>query len=264
MNKLSHLMFAISLFVGIYSLIYAFSVWRSAVGQLMEFGGYYLAGGVVLTFVAVPILYWRAPNKNVSDRTTSNKSSIGAMSFITFSIGSLCGAVIYQYISGVPIVGNISIFIGMLIMITGALMPDWDITLLGISRHRNLIFHSFLLPLLVVMGTLVNVAVSIIVFSTYAIGASVEYYITALFLIGYASHLYLDVFPSDASPLEILWRAVDPHDDAPTGIKSLGPIKITKRSAKGWLVGNATVLVILALSLLALYFVNVGELTVVP
>ncbi|MDF1540368.1 MAG: hypothetical protein P1Q69_15845, partial [Candidatus Thorarchaeota archaeon] len=73
MNRLSHLMFGFSLFVALYSLIYAFSVWQSDIGTLSEFAFYYIAGGFALSFVATPLLYWRAPHKDASDRTTSNR-----------------------------------------------------------------------------------------------------------------------------------------------------------------------------------------------
>ena len=166
------------------------------------------------------------------------------------------GTLIYQWTTQVPIVGNLSIFIGALIMVTGAVLPDWDITFLGISRHRNIIFHSAVLPSIFVLTTVINVATRIVSSVTFSVGASIEYYIASLFLIGYASHLYLDIFPSDASPLEIIWRASNPHDKAPTGIKPLDPIKITKNNARGWLVGNATILLVVAIALMALYFYN--------
>ncbi|NHJ13346.1 MAG: hypothetical protein EAX95_06690 [Candidatus Thorarchaeota archaeon] len=256
MNRLSHMVFAFSLFVGLYSVIYAFSVWASQAGQLMEFFYYYLVGGFAVMIFSLPILYYKAPNKEMAKRTTSNRSAAGALAFVTFCIGSLVGIIVYQWISGVPIIGNLSIFIGAFITVSGALMPDWDIPFLGISRHRNVIFHSVILPLLVVLMTLVNVAISIVSTLSLAIGAYVEYYVTALFLIGYSSHLYLDIFPSDANPLEIIWRAVDVDSKAPTGLKPLGPIKISQKNARNWLVGNATLLVMMALALLGLYFYN--------
>ena len=265
MNRLSHMMFAFSLFVGMYSLVYAYSVWASDIGRLMELSWYYMMGGMIVTIVAVPILYWKAPHKDMSARTTSNKSSIGALMFVTFCIGSLAGSIVYQWISGVPIFGNLSIFIGSFIIISGALAPDWDIPLLGISRHRNLIFHSVILPFFVTITTFVNVITTIVEFNSITNVqhfASVELYITAIFLIGYASHLYLDIFPSDASPLEILWRAANPTDKAPTGLKPLGPIKISKNQARGWLVLNATILVIIALALLGLYFINLPDFSI--
>ena len=86
--------------------------------------------------------------------------------------------------------------------------------------------------------------------------ANVELYIAALFLLGYSSHLYLDIFPSNASPLEILWRVVDPAAKAPTGLKPLGPIHVKKKAARSWLVGNATLLLMAAIALLGLYFYN--------
>ncbi len=263
MNRVSHIVFAFSLFVGLYSLLYAFSVWQSDLGTLYELLTFYVVGGVALSFVAVPILYYKAPNKNMKARTTSNRSAISAMLFVTFCIGSLLGTIVYQWYSGIPIIGNISIFIGAIITVAGALMPDWDIPFLGISRHRNIVFHSVVLPLLILLTTLVNYASRIltsgssIISVDLSIGAEVEFYITGLFLLGYASHLYLDIFRSDANPLEILWTAVDPNQKAPTGLKPLGPIKISKKYARHWLVGNATLLVIIAIALFGLYFYNI-------
>ncbi|TFG29488.1 hypothetical protein EU527_15770 [Candidatus Thorarchaeota archaeon] len=260
MNRLSHIVFAFALFVGLYSLLYAFSVWQSDLGTLYELLRFYIIGGIVLGFVSVPILYYRAPNRNMHARTTSNRSAVGAMFFVTFCVGSLGGTIVYQWYTGIPIIGNISIFIGALITITGAIMPDWDIPFLGIKRHRNIVFHSVMLPLLITLTTLVNVttrvlsAGSSIILLDLSIGAEVEYYITGLFLLGYASHLYLDIFPSDANPLEILWVAVDPDQKAPTGIKPLGPIKISKKYARHYLISNATLLVIIALALFGIYF----------
>ncbi len=257
MNRVSHMVFAFSLFVGLYTLLYAFSVYMSDLGSLAELMFYYGAGGVVAVIVCVPILYYKAPHKNMKIRTTSNKGAVGAMSFVLFCLGSLGGTLVYQYTTGVAVYGNISIFIGALITVTGALMPDWDIPFLGISRHRNIIFHSMILPLLVTMTTIVSVAARIAdAGSPLAVGAEVEYYVTALFLLGYASHLYLDIFPSDANPLEIVWRAVDPDQSAPAGLKPLGPIKIGKKGARNWLVGHATGLVWVAVALLGLYFLN--------
>ncbi len=251
------MVFALALFVGLYSLIYGFSVWLSDLGTLTELLFYYVAGGVILSIIAVPILYYKAPQKKMMARTTSNRGSAAAMTFVVFCVGSLIGSIVYQWQSGVSIIGNVSIFIGSLITVTGALMPDWDIPFLGISRHRNIIFHSLILPLLVVLGTLVNVTSRILSATSLAVGAEVEYYITALFLLGYASHLYLDIYPSNANPLEILWTAVDVDHKAPTGLKPLGPIKVSQKNARSWLVGNATFLIGIALALFALYFYNI-------
>jgi len=260
MNRVSHMVFAFALFVGLYSLLYAFSVWQSDLGTLYELLTFYVIGGGVLSFVAVPILYWKAPNKHMKARTTSNRSAVSAMTFVVFCIGSLAGTIIYQWYSGISIIGNISIFIGAIIIVAGALMPDWDIPFLGISRHRNIIFHSAALPLLILLTTLVNYASRILTSGNtvdLSIGAEVEFYITGLFLLGYATHLYLDIFRSDANPLEIIWTAVDPNQKAPTGLKPLGPIKVGKKYARQWLIGNATLLVIIAIALFGLYFYNI-------
>ncbi|MCK5389872.1 MAG: hypothetical protein KAJ36_05250 [Candidatus Thorarchaeota archaeon] len=263
MNRLSHMVFAFALFVGLYSLLYTFSVWQSDLGTLYDLLSFYMIGGFALSFVAVPILYYKAPNKDMIARTTSNRSAISAMFFVAFCIGSLMGTLVYQFYTGIPIIGNISIFIGGIIMVAGALMPDWDIPFLGISRHRNIVFHSAILPLLMLLTTLVNVASrfltagSSIIAVDLSLGAEIEFYITGLFLLGYASHLYLDIFPSDANPLEILWTAVDPNQKAPTGLKPLGPIKIGKKHARKFLVSNATLLVLIAIALFGLYFYNI-------
>ena len=263
MNRLSHMVFAFALFVGLYSLLYAFSVWQSDLGMLYELLQFYLIGGFALSFVTVPILYYKAPNKNMQARTSSNKSAVSAMFFVTFCVGSLAGTIAYQWYTGIPIIGNISIFIGALITVTGALMPDWDIPFLGIQRHRNIIFHSVILPLFITLTTLLNVATRLLSASSSLIpinlsaGAEIEYYVTALFLLGYASHLYLDIFPSDANPLEILWTAVDSETRAPTGLKPLGPIKISKKYARHYLVSNATLLVFIAFALFSLYFYSI-------
>ena len=254
MNRLSHIVFAFSLFVGLYSLIFGFSVWYSGMGTIVELIEFYLIGGIVTSIVGVPILFFKAPNRDMKTRTSSNKGAAGAIFFVTFCIGSLVGTLVYQWYSGVAIIGNISLFVGAMLVVAGALMPDWDIPFLGISRHRNIIFHSFILPSLAVLLTMLNVAMR--TGTILGDGAEVEYYLTALILLGYASHLYLDIFPSDANPLEILWIAADSDHKAPTGLKPLGHIKISKKNARNWLVGNATLLVIIAISLFAAYFVN--------
>ncbi|MGY5876466.1 MAG: hypothetical protein RTU30_12030 [Candidatus Thorarchaeota archaeon] len=256
MNRLSHMVLAFSLFVGLYTIVWGLSVWQSDVGEVLNGLAYYFAGGLALSFVAMPILYYKAPHKDKT-RTTSDMGAYGAMFFVCFCIGSMLGMWIYQTISGVAVIGNPSLFIGGVITVTGALMPDWDIPLLGIGRHRNLVFHSVILPFLVVAGIIGSTLVKIIAGGSLLIEANVELYIGALFLIGYASHLYADIYPSDANFLEIVWRSMDPNAEAPTGLKSLGPIKVSKKQARNWLGANATLLLMVAAGLLGLYFYNI-------
>jgi hypothetical protein len=248
------------MFVGLYTLIYAYSVSLDLPGQLFDLLFYYVAGGIILVFVTVPLLYWKAPHKEKSGRTVSNRGAVGALAFVTFCVGSLVGAVFYQWTSGILFIGDLNILMGALITMAGALMPDWDIPFLGISRHRNIIFHSVILPFLVVLLTVINVALSIASSYSLAVGAHLEFYVTALFMLGYASHLYLDIFPSDANPLEIVWRAVDVTSEAPTGLKPMGPIKISKKNARMWFIGNATLLVLVAAGLMGLYYYNLAVL----
>ncbi len=255
MNRLSHMVLAFSLFVGLYTIVWGFSVWQSDSGQVLNGLTYYFVGGLGLSIFSMPILYYKAPHKDKS-RTTGDRGAYGAMFFVTFCIGSMLGMWVYQILSGVAVIGNLSIFIGGVITVTGALMPDWDIPLLGISRHRNLIFHSVILPFLVVAGLIFNVAAKIVLGGSIEIEANVELYIGALFLIGYASHLIADIYPSDANFLEIVWRSMDPHAEAPTGLKPLGPIKVSKKYARNWLSANGALLIIVALGLLGLYFYN--------
>ena len=255
MNRLSHMVLAFSLFVGLYTILWAFSVWESDSASVMNGLVYYIGGGIGLSIFAMPVFYYKSPHKEKS-RTTSNKGAYSAMFFVCFCVGSMIGMWIYQILTGVAIIGNLSLFIGAVITITGALMPDWDIPLLGIGHHRNLIFHSAILPFLVVAGLVSNVAVKIVMGGTLQMEANVELYIGALFLLGYASHLYADIYPSDANFLEIIWRTADPYAEAPTGLKPLGPIEVNKKHARDWLAGNATLLIMLALGLLGLYFYN--------
>jgi hypothetical protein len=44
MNRVSHIVFAFALFVGLYSLIFGFSVWLSNLGTLTELLEFYLIG----------------------------------------------------------------------------------------------------------------------------------------------------------------------------------------------------------------------------
>lgn len=63
----------------------------------------------------------------------------------------------------------------------GALGPDFDLDLLGIKYHRSMLTHSALIPALVVYGYW---------FNYFGLAAS------GMFVIGYASHLFADLFPS--------------------------------------------------------------------
>ena len=94
MNRLSHMVFAIALFVGLYTLIYVFSVWQVDASLLSDLLFYYVAGGLATSMISVPILYHKAPHRDMAARTTGNRSSVSALAFVTFCIGSLAGAVV--------------------------------------------------------------------------------------------------------------------------------------------------------------------------
>lgn len=84
------------MFVGLYTLLYAFSVFLSDIASLTELLVYYVAGGLIASVVCVPILYYKAPHRDMRVRTTSNRGAVGAMTFVTFCLGSLGGAIAYQ------------------------------------------------------------------------------------------------------------------------------------------------------------------------
>ncbi len=262
MNQLSHLIFAFSFFVAIYTTVYAMTV--LIMGHSLEtLLFYYVGGGLLLSFFATIVfglkIYTRTKAKAIEkeDRTTSNAAAVLPTWFVSFFIGAVGACVIHQWTYDIQIIGNLSIFVGSVSVLVGAMMPDWDIPFLGIERHRNIVFHSFLLPLIIVLPTIGRI-ILLIVHST--LGqletwvSPTELYILAFFFIGYASHLGLDVMPSNASPWEIVWRVITPLDRAPTGLKPLGPFKVPVKHAKAWLYTNAFFLGIIAFGLLGLYY----------
>ena len=74
MNRLSHMVFAIALFVGLYTLVYVFSVWQVDASLLSDLLFYYVAGGLATSMISVPILYYKAPHRDMAARTTGNGS----------------------------------------------------------------------------------------------------------------------------------------------------------------------------------------------
>jgi len=262
MNQLSHLIFAFSLFVVIYTTVYAITVRLS--GQSLETLLYYFVGGGVLFSIMVSIvfglkIYKRPKAKAIKkeDRTTGNAATVISTIFVSFFIGAMGASVIHQWVYDIQILGHLSIFVGSVGVLVGAMMPDWDIPFLGIERHRNIVFHSFLLPVLIVLPTIGRIILMIVNSNLGQLETWVsptELYILGFFFIGYASHLGLDVMPSKASPWEIVWRVISPLDEAPTGIKPLGPFKVSERHAKSWLYMNAFFLGLIAFGLLGLYY----------
>ncbi len=257
MNQLSHIIFAFSFFIAVYTTIYAITVYL--IGKSLEvLLLYYLGGGLVFGIVVGSVLYYTAPNRHHSDkRTTSNKSAAGSMFFVTFFIGAMGGCVIHQWVYGIQIQGNLSIFVGSMSVIVGGLMPDWDIPFLGIERHRNIIFHSLVLPMLILLPTLVRLVIMVVMSNLGSLESFIspaEIYIIAFFMIGYSSHLALDIFPSKSNPWEIIWRVISPLDEAPTGLKSFWLFNVPKKYAKSWLSTNAAFLALVGLGLLGLYY----------
>lgn len=79
--------------------------------------------------------------------------------------------------------------------------PDWDIRLLGIGRHRHFLFHSSIVPLLVMWGARKLRYVSVVGFlaTTFAVG----------FLVGVGVHLVTDVFQTKAVMFPFIGSLVD-------------------------------------------------------
>ncbi|MEM2141874.1 MAG: hypothetical protein QXS20_02900 [Candidatus Thorarchaeota archaeon] len=262
MNQLSHIVFAFALFVAIYAGIYTVTVYLSG-HPLTTLLLYSVGGGLVMSVIVLTVFGMRVRGKardrwsQKEGRSVGNTGAVLSTLFVSFFIGSMGACVIHQWVYDIQVAGNVSLFVGSMSVLIGALLPDWDIPFLGLERHRNIVFHSFLLPLVIVTPTLLRLVYMVV---TSTLGqletfvAPTELYIMAFFFIGYASHLLLDIYPSNANPWELLWRVLSPLDSAPTGLKPLGPFKVPKRHAKSWLQANASLLLLIGFSLLGLYY----------
>ena len=91
------------------------------------------------------------------------------------------------------------IIIGALLALAGGAAPDWDFDL-GIQYHRNSITHSAILPTIFYMTFFFGLSPDP---NLLAVGP-VSMFISAMFLLGYASHLFLDLFPQRSDLLKIV------------------------------------------------------------
>lgn len=127
---------------------------------------------------------------------------------------------------------SIWIVLSLLACHFGAQLPDYDIIWQKFLPHRNVITHSFFLPLLICLP---------LFFVTSETKFLVP--IFAMYLIGHASHLFLDLNPDEwtgAALVHIYWRN-------PEGNKTMSPTV-----SKLFLFFNG--IIILAAGIILLYF----------
>jgi len=116
----------------------------------------------------------------------------------------------------------------------GAQLPDYDIIWKKLLPHRNVVTHSFFLPLLICLP--IFWITNPMIFLTP---------IFAMYLIGHASHLFLDLNPEKwegTALIHVYWRNSD-------GRKTLTPWK-----SRLFLLSNG--ILILAAGVILLYFFN--------
>lgn len=86
---------------------------------------------------------------------------------------------------------NIDFWLAWLLVIFGAYFPDIDLDF-GTRFHRNLITHSHIVVMFIAA-----------VYLTTPVSQVLE--LLGFFFLGYASHLLLDIFPSNASLFKRIW-----------------------------------------------------------
>ncbi len=254
MNRLNHLIFAFWIYTTIFVGVFFYSIYLSGSSYFKDMLLNITIGGFAVSFVLVPLFYSRANvhKERPNETFRSHKATIGALFLVTFSFGILATIMIMSSYYNIAIIGNINIPLGALITIIGALVPDWDIILMGVGAHRNILFHSAIVPLLFTIGGIYDIFIHFLN-DFPLVTTDVQYFLMGMFLIGYASHLLLDIFPSNKNIFDLIWRVLTPFDTAPTGIKGFGR-NLTKLQAKSWLYTNASILILYALILLAAYF----------
>ncbi|MFW9933990.1 MAG: hypothetical protein ACFFDU_00490 [Candidatus Thorarchaeota archaeon] len=131
----------------------------------------------------------------------------------------------------------------------GGIFPDFDIQWKPLLGHRSIITHSVLAPLMIV---------ALFITPVYLLGwwTLIDRYFIAIFLLGCACHLFLDLAPSTRSVLNRwLKNPLEAFVYIEKGLKA-PPGNITyvpKQYEKGWLIGNGVALV--AFVIMALLFI---------
>jgi membrane-bound metal-dependent hydrolase YbcI (DUF457 family) len=132
------------------------------------------------------------------------------------------------------------VVLSLLMVQIGAILPDYDLLSNKFLPHRNILTHSIFLPALLTLP---------IYFVRDETNTLLPLY--AFFLIGYGSHLLLDMKPKSwqgSARVHLFWRN-------PKGNKQMG----SKRSAS-WILING--LILLAAGVVFLYFYQLW--TVLP
>ena len=141
--------------------------------------------------------------------------------------------IVYLFIENVSVDSDIMwIVLSLPIAQIGALLPDYDLLSTKFLVHRNVFTHSIILPALITLP---------IYFVRDDTNTLLPLY--AFFLIGYGSHLILDMKPKSwqgSARIHLWWRN-------PKGNKQMG----SKRSAS-WILING--LMLLTAGIILLYF----------
>jgi len=126
------------------------------------------------------------------------------------------------------------VIMSLIVVQAGAVLPDYDLLSKKFLPHRNVITHSFFLP------ALLTIPIYFVRDET-----NVLLPLFAFFLIGYSSHLLLDMKPKSwqgSARVHIFWRNEK-------GNKQMG----SKRSF-AWILVNG--LILMAAGIILLYFFN--------
>jgi hypothetical protein len=140
-------------------------------------------------------------------------------------------------------------FLFIFVAWVGGIFPDFDLHWKPILGHRSIVTHSVFAPLLIV---------TLFIVPTYFLGwwTPVDRYFVAVFLLGCACHLFLDLAPSSRSvlnrwmknPLEAV-AYIEKGIIAPPG----NITHVPKQLEKGWLIGNG--LALIAFIIIAFLFI---------
>ncbi len=130
----------------------------------------------------------------------------------------------------------------LLVAWVGGIFPDFDLHWKPLLGHRSVVTHSILAPLFIV---------GLFFAPIYFFGwwVPIDRFFITVFLLGCAGHLLLDLAPSSTSvlnrflknPLEAIVY-IEKSQKAPPGNITYIP----KKYERGWLIGNAITLIVIA------------------
>ena len=122
---------------------------------------------------------------------------------------------------------NLPFWVGWLLVILGAYMPDIDLDF-GTKYHRSFWTHGPLIPLF--FAIMYGLTPSWLTLS-----------LLGFFFMGYASHLLLDIFPSNSSLFKMVWSLFATYQ-TPGDIRS-----IPEWFERPWLGGSGIYVIVLAI-----------------